>query len=116
MVGGPVFGPQPRLKQALVVVAFVVAFVVLAVGLSALIGCSTHSYLYRPVPAEMIPEKLTLKTVKSAEIPRCEAGQPPCMTDETYIKFVENDRALKQQIDELRALLGADRADTAKNR
>ncbi len=102
MVGGPVFGPRPILKQAAVVVA-AFSFVLFVVWL--FVGCSTHSYLYRPVPAEMIPKKLEMKKIGSSEIPRCEAGQPPCMTDETYIKFVENDRALKLQIEELRALL-----------
>lgn len=98
MVGGPVFGPQPRLKQALVVVAFVVAFVALAVGLSALIGCSTHSYLYRPVPAEMIPAEPALPAVSADEL--------RCLSDDAYLRLAERDRARKQYADELRALLG----------
>lgn len=104
MVGGPVFGPQPRLKRA----AFIplsIAAVVLLIWLLA--GCTTHSYLYRPVPSDMIPPPLELPKVQAEEIPRCEADQKPCMADETYIKFAEMVRALKQQNAELRALLGA---------
>lgn len=102
MVGGPVFGPPPRLKRAAVFAAEL-GIVLLAVWHIA--GCSTHSYLYRPVPAALIPKKPDLESIKSTEIPRCEAAQNPCMTDETYVKFVKNNDALKQQIDELRALL-----------
>lgn len=72
-------------------------------------GCTTHSYLYRPVPADMIPPPLELPKVRAEEIPRCEADQKPCMADETYIKFAEMVRALKQQNAELRALVGDDR-------
>ena len=104
MVGGLVFGPQPRLKQ---VAVFVVALTIVLLLLWGILGCSTHSYLYRPVPASFIPKKLDLESINSTEIPRCEAKQNPCITDETYIKLVKNDRALKLQIDELRALLEA---------
>ncbi len=100
MVGGPVFGPQPRLKQALVVVAFVVAFVA---GLSALVGCSTHSYLYRPVPAEMIPADPTLPTVTADEM--------RCLSDDAYLRLAERDRLRKRYADELRALLGGSDAE-----
>jgi hypothetical protein len=104
MVGGPVFGPQPRLKRAAV---FVAALAIVLLLLWGVFGCSTHSYLYRPVPASMIPKKPNLESIKSTEIPRCKAAQNPCITDETYVKFVKNNDALKQQIDELRALLEA---------
>ncbi len=103
MVGGPISGPQLRLKQAAV---FIVALAIVLLLLWGVFGCSTHSYLYRPVPTSLIPPKLELESIKSTEIPRCEAKQKPCMTDETYIKFAKNHQALKLQINELRALLG----------
>lgn len=106
MVGGPRFGPQPRLKQALF---FAVPIAIVALLIWLLAGCTTHSYLYRPVPSDMIPPPLELPKVQAEEIPRCEADQNPCMADETYIKLAEMVRALKTQNAELRALVGADR-------
>ena len=100
-------GGKRRFGHALSVAAFIVVFVAVVALLSATAGCSTHSYLYRPVPERMIPKKPKTQKIGRAEIPRCEAEQKPCMKDETYVKLVENDRALKQQINELRALLGA---------
>lgn len=108
MVGWPVFGPQPIIKRALFFMAFIIAFVVLVAVLSALLGCSTHSYLYRPVPSEMIPAEPTLPTVSADEL--------RCLSDDAYLRLAERDRARKQYADELLALLGADRADPAKNR
>lgn len=100
--------PLPRRAPA---VAAAIVAILVAVSLVLLIaGCTTHSYLYRPVPADMIPPPLELPKVRAEEIPRCESDQPPCMADETYIKFAEMVRALKQQNAELRALLGADDA------
>lgn len=72
----------------------------------ALAGCSTPKIEYRPIPDHMIPQQLKLPKVKAEEIPRCDVGQKPCMTDETYVKFVEMVDALKLQNAELRALLG----------
>lgn len=97
MAGGPFFGPPPTLNRALF---FTVAIVATA-------GCSTHSYLYAPVPPDMIPPPLELPKVRAEEIPQCKAGQQPCMADGTYIKFAEMVGALKRQNAELRALLGA---------
>lgn len=103
MVVGPIFGPHSRFEK---VAVFVAALAIVLVLLCGVFGCSTHSYLYRPVPTALVPPELELESIKSAEIPRCEAKQQPCMTDETYVKFGKNNRALKQQIEELRALLG----------
>lgn len=103
MVGGPVFGPQPRLKQ----VAFCVAvFALILFAVWALVGCSTPKIEYQPIPKYLIPQQLELPKVKAEEIPRCEIGQKPCMADETYVKFVEMVDSLKLQNSELRALLG----------
>lgn len=99
MVGGPVFGSQPRIKQALVIAAFIVAVVVIV---SALVGCSTHSYLYRPVPAEMIPAEPTLPTVSADEM--------RCLSDDAYLRLAERDRVRRQYADELRALLDTNHA------
>lgn len=71
-----------------------------------LVGCSPPKIEYRPIPAYLIPQKPDLISIGSDEVPQCHANQKPCMTDDTYAKFVKNDRALKLQIDELRALLG----------
>lgn len=98
MVGGPVFGPQPRIRQALFVASVIVAFVALVAWLLSLAGCSTHSYLYRPIPAEMIPPVPTLPTIKSSEL--------SCLSDEVYLRLAERDRLRKRYADELRALLG----------
>lgn len=107
MAGGPAFGHPPPIKRAL----FVAVAIAAAVALVLLIaGCTTHSYLYRPVPAEMVPAAPELPKVQAEEIPRCESDQKPCMADETYIKFAEMVQSLKQQNAELRALLGADDA------
>lgn len=109
MAGGPRFGPRPPIKRALFI-AVAIAVIAAAVTLVFQIaGCTTHSYLYRPVPVDMIPPPLELPKVQAEEIPRCEPDQKPCMADETYIKFAEMVRALKQQNAELRALLGAGR-------
>lgn len=103
MTGGSVFGPQPRLKQA----AFCVAvFTLILFAVWILVGCSTPKIEYRPIPRYLVPQQLELPKVKAEEIPRCEAGQKPCMTDETYVKFVEMVDSLKLQNSELRALLG----------
>lgn len=103
MVGGPVFGPQPRLKQA----AFcVVVFVLTLFVVWALVGCSTPKIEYRPIPRYLIPQQLELPKVKAEEISRCETNQKPCITDETYVKLMEIVDLLKLQNSELRALLG----------
>ena len=103
MVGGPVFGPQLKLKQA---IFCVVVFALILFAVWALVGCSTPKIEYRPIPRYLIPQQLELPKVKAEEIPRCEVDQKPCITDETYVKFVEMVVSLKFQNSELRALLG----------
>jgi len=94
MVGGPVFGPQPRLKQA----AFaVVVFAAILAIVWLLVGCATHSYLYQPVPAYLIPSKPELQKVKAAEL--------ACLSDDVYERLANRDRIRQQYEDELRALL-----------
>jgi hypothetical protein len=106
MVGGPVFGSRTRPKQALFL-AYLAAIVLFLIWL--LFGCAAPEIRYQVVPESMIPEEPKMESIGATEIPRCDVSQNPCMTDETYIKFVKNNRALKQQIDELRALLGVKR-------
>lgn len=96
MVGGPVFGPQPRVKQALfIVVAIVVIF---AIG-AALFGCSTHSYIYRPVPDYLIP-------IYPSVLPSIPSTELSCLSDDTYTTLVERERMLKEYANHARALLG----------
>jgi len=66
-----------------------------------LAGCSTHSYLYRPAPAALIPVAPVLPTVQSAEL--------QCLSDDVYLRLAERDRARQQYADELLALLGGTR-------
>lgn len=94
MVGGPVFGPQPRLKQAAVIL-IPIAIVALLIWLLA--GCTTHSYLYQPMPSYLIPAKPELPKVKAAEM--------ACLSDDTYARLANRDRLRQQYEDELRALL-----------
>ncbi len=94
MVGGPVFGPQPRLKQA--------AFILIPIAVGALLvwllaGCTTHSYLYQPVPAYLIPGKPDFPKIKSSEL--------ACLSDDAYERLANRDRIRQQYEDELRALL-----------
>ena len=87
MVGGPVFWPQNRIKQAL--------FVTALCGL--LIGCAGTRIEYRPIPAALIPPKPQLPTITADEL------RP--LSDETYLKLAGRDRMLRQYADELRALV-----------
>lgn len=96
MVGGPVFGPQPRLKQAAV---FVAALAIVLLLLLGVFGCSTHSYIYRPVPAALIPQKPDLPTVQAAEL--------QCLADDAYVRLAKRDRLQQQYAAALRALLEA---------
>lgn len=96
MVGGPVFGPQPRLKQA----AFIlIPIAVVALLIWLLAGCTTHSYLYQPVPAHLIPAK--------PELPKVMASELACLSDDAYGRLANRDRIRQQYEDELRALLEA---------
>ncbi len=88
------FGHRPILKQAAVVVA-AVSFVLFVVWL--LVGCSTHSYLYRPVPAALVPKKPDLPTVQAAEL--------QCLSNDSYLRLANRDRLQRQYAAELRALL-----------
>lgn len=95
MVGGPVFGQRPLLKQAVFVA---VAIVALTAIVALLTGCATHSYIYRPIPAEMIPP--------APEVPKIKAEELQCLSDDAYERLANRDRLRKQYAEELRALLG----------
>lgn len=94
MVGGPVFDPPGKIQKAAV---FVAALGIVLLLLLGVFGCSTHSYLYRPVPAALIPQKPDLPTVKSSEL--------QCLADDVYVRLATRDRMQKQYSAELRALL-----------
>ncbi len=96
MVGGPVFGPQPRIKQTLFIAAVIVTVVAIV---SALTGCSTHSYIYRPAPDYLIP-------VYPSKLPSIPSAELSCLSDQTYTELVERERMLKDYADQSRALLG----------
>ncbi|TXH51231.1 MAG: hypothetical protein E6Q97_18890 [Desulfurellales bacterium] len=96
MVGGPVFGPQPRIKQALLVAAVVM---IIAALCGLLLGCAAPRIEYRPVPAALIPPKPVLPTITADEL--------ACLRDATYLKLAGRDRMLRQYADELRALVEA---------
>ena len=94
MVGGPVFGPQPRIKQTLFVAAVIL---VVAVLYGLLFGCAAPRIEYRPVPAALIPPKPALPVIMADEL------RP--LSDATYLKLVGRDRMLRQYADDLRALV-----------
>lgn len=94
MVGGPVFGPRPWIRQALFVGAIIL---VVAVLCGLLFGCAAPRIEYRPVPAALIPPKPALPAIMADEL------RP--LSDATYLKLVGRDRMLRQYADELRALV-----------
>ena len=72
----------------------VVVIIVLAVS-----ACAKPPVEYRPVPLHLIPIRPQLPTVRADEL--------RCLSDDAYLRLVERDRILRQNNDELRALLGA---------
>lgn len=92
MVGGPVFYPPNQPQKAAVFVAALAIVLLLGV-----LGCSTHSYIYRPVPAQLVPQKPDLPAVKSDEL--------QCLADDVYVRLATRDRMQKQYSAELRALM-----------
>ena len=67
--------------------------------LIAIVGCAKPPVEYRPVPLHLIPDRPQLPTVRADEL--------RCLSDDAYLRLVERDRMLRQNNDELRALLGA---------
>lgn len=67
--------------------------------LTAICGCAKPPVEYRPVPLHLIPGWPQLPTVRADEL--------RCLSDDAYLRLVERDRMLRQNNDELRALLGA---------
>jgi len=98
MVGGPVFGPKPRLKQAAFIIAAISVVVMLVLAIA---GCAKQSVEYRPIPEMLVPSMPRYESVKSDEL--------MCLSDSTYEKIARNFISCKQHVDELRALLGVKR-------
>lgn len=69
-----------------------------ALLLIAIVGCAKPPVEYRPVPLHLIPERPQLPTIKADEL--------RCLSDDAYLRLVERDRMLRQNNDELRALMG----------
>lgn len=67
--------------------------------LIAIGGCARPPVEYRPVPFHLIPVRPELPTVRADEL--------RCLPDDAYLRLVERDRMLRQNNEELRALLGA---------
>jgi len=67
--------------------------------LIAIGGCARPPVEYRPVPFHLIPVRPQLPTVQANEL--------RCVSDAAYLRLVERDRMLRQNNEELRALLGA---------
>ena len=65
----------------------------------ALTACAKPPVEYRPVPLHLIPDRPRPPTVRADEL--------RCLSDDAYLRLVERDRMLRQNNDELRALLGA---------
>jgi hypothetical protein len=66
-------------------------------ALLLLSGC-TVAYRYVAVPQHLIP--------LPAETPKVLAAELECLADETYIRMVERERALRHEIEQFRALVG----------
>ena len=67
------------------------------VALLLLSGC-TVAYRYVAVPPNLLPPR--------AELPRIFAAELECLTDETYSKLVERDRAQRFELEQWRAVVG----------
>lgn len=62
-----------------------------------LVGCSTHSYLYKPLPDYLVP-------IYPAKLPSIQSSALTCLSDDAYESLVARDRQLRQYADEARAL------------
>jgi hypothetical protein len=62
-------------------------------------GCAVQ-YRYVPIPPNLIPPR--------AELPKIPAAELECLTDETYTKLVERDRAQRFELAQWRAVVGND--------
>lgn len=65
--------------------------------LFGLFGCACPEQAYKPVPAWLVPTQPTVPTVKGDEL--------TCLSDATYTRLAERDKACWQYARELRALL-----------
>lgn len=66
--------------------------------LLVMVGCASPAG-YQPVPSWLVPLKPVVPTVSAADL--------ACLSDDTYIRMAERDRACWQHVRELRALLGS---------
>ena len=71
-----------------------------ALILAAVLGGCASSYRVVPIPPHLIPPR--------AELPRISAAELGCLTDETYQKLVERDRAQRFELEQWRAVVGRD--------
>jgi hypothetical protein len=78
---------------------FAVCLLFWLVALMVMLGCASPTY--QPVPAWLVPIKPTVPTVTAAEL--------ICLSDDTYLRLAERDRACWQHVRELRAVLGVAR-------
>lgn len=78
-----------------------IAFFALAAIIPALVlaGCSTHSYIYRPVPDYLIP-------VYPSKLPSIPSAALSSLRDDTYTALAERDRLLRDYAGQCRALRG----------
>jgi hypothetical protein len=62
-----------------------------------LCGCTT-AYRYVTIPPHLIPLQ--------SELPRVYAAELECLADETYLRMVERERALRYELEQYRTLVG----------
>lgn len=70
-----------------------------ALSLALLAGCAPPDVRYSAAPAWLIPPPPALPGIPAAEL--------SCLSDATYLKLVERDRARDAEARQLRALLEA---------
>lgn len=78
---------------------WLIALSIVMAAVFGLIGCAPRIE-YQPVPHWLIPAKPVVATVRAESL--------QCLSEETYTRLAERDRACWQYARELRALLGAD--------
>lgn len=80
---------------------FLLCLVIWLLAVLVCAGCACPAPDYRPVPAWLVPGQPAVPTVMAADL--------ACLSDDTYSRLAERDRACWQYARELRALLGSDR-------
>jgi hypothetical protein len=77
---------------------FAVCTLLFMIVVWAVVGCARSPQVYTPVPTWLVPGQPTVPTVMAADL--------ACLSDDTYTRLAERDRACWQYARELRALLG----------